>query len=298
MNSSQIVMSRYKPYRYTIHGNTLVIDSSQGKYVIKKQQNDLYTLYNYLDSRGFNNHPRIDYNFHNQENIYEYVENTYLPDEQRLEELAKVVASLHNKTVFFKTISDDNLKEIYDIILENIDYMVLSYEGMFLNACKKEFQSPSEYLFCRNYYQIKRALDYAKSNLDKWYSGINTKQFRVSIIHNNLKLDHFIYNPDLSILISWDNYRVDSPLIDIVNLYKNDFDKYDWHSFFKIYFNQFELLESEKELLFVMLAIPFLHEESNESEFIKTQHMYQLIEYIQKTGELIRTYNSKEKKEE
>ena len=71
-------------------------------------------------------------------------------------------------------------------------------------------------------------------------------------------------------------------MIDIVNLYKNDFDKYDWYSFFKIYFNQFELLESEKELLFVILAIPFLLEESNESEFIKTQHMYQLIEYIQK----------------
>jgi hypothetical protein len=295
MNSSNIIISRYKPYRYTINHQTTIIDSSIGRYIVKPQQKDLYTLFNYLDSRGFYHHPKIDYNYHNIENIYEYVEDSYLPNEQRLEELAKIVASLHNKTVYFKEIDVDNIKEIYEIIEENIDYMDRLYDGMFMKYCQKEFQSPSEYLFTRNYYQIKRSLDFAKSSLTEWFDHVNKKQFRVSVIHNNLRLNHFIYNPDMSILVSWDNYRIDSPIIDLVNLYKNEFENIDLHHFMQTYFHHFELLDDERKLLFIILALPFIVEENDDVEFLKTQKIKKLIEYLQKTEKLIGAYNTKEK---
>ena len=67
-----------------------------------------------------------------------YVKEDFLPIEQKTLEYAKTVASLHNKTVYFKETSIDNFKEIKDIVEENINYMSSFYEGLFLNVLKKE----------------------------------------------------------------------------------------------------------------------------------------------------------------
>ena len=294
MNSINYINSRYKPYRYSINKSVTVIDSTSGKYIIKKQYKDLQTLFNYLKSRGFYNFPNIEYNYHNEENIIEFIEEDYTLKEHKLIELANIVASLHNKTVYFKDTSIDNYKEIKENIEENIDYLSVYYEGLFLNICKKEFQSPSEYLYARNYYRLKQAFVFAKDRINDWYEEVPKNEFRVSIIHNDLSLDHFIYNASKSVLISWDKYRIDSPIIDIVNLYKKEYFDVNFESFFKEYFKRFELLDFEKELLFIILAIPEKIDIESGNEFEKTKLVKKLIEYINKTDQLTRPYYSKE----
>ena len=294
---NEIIKNRYKPYRYSFDKGTTVIDSTLGKYIIKKKTQDLFTLYNYLDSKGFYNHPTIDYDCQSECYVTKYVEEDFVIKDQKEIELAKILASLHNKTVFFKETSIDNYKEIYEIVLENINYIQNFYDGFFLNFLKKEFQSPSEYLFTRNYYKIKAALSFAREKLDEWYESVNKENMRVSIIHNNLSLEHFIFNNERSILISWDKYRIDSPIIDIINFYKLDYEEINFKSFLREYLRFFELLDSEKELLFIILSIPLPLNRDLDSEIKMIKEVKRVINYVYKTESAIRPYYAKDEVE-
>ena len=292
MSSLDILQSIYKPYRYTINKGITIVESTSGKFVIKKQNKDLYSLFNYLTSRGFTNMPTLVYK--NQENVFTYNEEDIIPKEQKLDNLASVIASLHNKTVYYKNTSIDNYKEIKELIEDNIHYMQLEYEGLFLNICKEEYMSPSKYLFARNYYKIVQNLKYTEDKLNNWYSITqNNSKERVAVVHNNLAMDHYIYNENGGVLISWDNYKIDSPILDIVSLYQKEYLNYDFTCFFQKYLNTFNLLDSEKELLFILISLPPKIKEGN-NEFNNTKYMKQYIDYIYKTEALIRPYNSKE----
>ena len=60
---------------------------------------------------------------------------------------------------------------------------------------------------------------------------------RISLIHNNLELNHYIRGEDKDYLISWDNATFDSPVLDLVHLYKKEFFNVEFSSLFKIYNN-------------------------------------------------------------
>ena len=66
----------YKPYKYTIKGKTLIIETKDNnKYVIKEANKKLNDYYSYLDSRGFNYYLRpLDNNINNSYNIFPYIE--------------------------------------------------------------------------------------------------------------------------------------------------------------------------------------------------------------------------------
>ena len=291
MSSLELLKSIYKPYRYTINKNVTIVDSSSGKFVVKKQNKDLFTLFNYLSSRGFDHYPKIVKNYRNEENVFEFIEEDEIPGNQKLEDLAEVLSSLHNRTVYYKSVSIDNYKEIFDNIDNNIKYLSNYYESLFLNILKEEFVSPSKYLFARNYSKIKQALLFCEEELNAWYKLVeNNDKQRVSVVHNNLSLEHFLANSDKSILISWDNYKIDTPIIDIVNLYQNEYLNYDFSSFLEKYLYSFNLLEDEKKLLFILISLPLYFEIEGDSELINTQIVKKNINYVFMTEKLIRPY--------
>ena len=55
MNSSLEVLKKiYKPYRYTLKGNVVVLHTTSGDLVVKKKSDtDIKTIFNYLKSRNF-----------------------------------------------------------------------------------------------------------------------------------------------------------------------------------------------------------------------------------------------------
>ena len=169
---------------------------------------------------------------------------------------------------------------------------------MFLNIIKEEFMAPSKYLFARNYYKIKEALNFCKSEVDNWYDLVkdNDKE-RVVVVHNNLSLEHYIYNQNKSALISWDNYKIDTPVIDIVHLYQKEYLNYDFSAFLTKYLNNFELLDHEKKLLFILISLPIYFDFDNEDELKKVQDTKKYLSYIFTSEKLIRPYYS-EKTEE
>ncbi len=294
MNKSiEILKSIYKPYRYTIKGKSTILETTCGDFIIKPKNKDINELYTYLTNRGFMNYPKIIDSSRDEVNVFEYVEDIKLPKEQKCDDLIEIIASLHNKTSYFKEVSEDKFKSIYEDIKSNISYLSNYYNTLYEIGFNEVYESPSNYIFMRNYFKINAALEYANSELDNWYSLVtNETKIRVCLIHNNLELNHLLNNK----LISWDNYMIDTPVIDIVKLYKKEWKNINFSEILERYIYKFPLLDYEKKLLFILISMPPQIKKSN-NEFEKCKVISEVMDYVFKTEELIRPYNTKQEEE-
>ena len=294
MNKSiEVLKSIYKPYRYTIKGKSTILETTCGDFIIKPKNKDINELYTYLTNRGFMNYPKIIDSSRDEVNVFEYVEDIKLPKEQKCDDLIEIIASLHNKTSYFKEVSEDKFKSIYEDIKSNISYLSNYYNTLYEIGFNEVYASPSNYIFMRNHFKINAALEYANSELDNWYSLVtNETKIRVCLIHNNLELNHLLNNK----LISWDNYMIDTPVIDIVKLYKNEWKNINFSEILERYIYKFPLLDYEKKLLFILISMPPQIKKSN-NEFEKCKVISEVMDYVFKTEELIRPYNTKQEEE-
>ena len=294
MNKSiEILKSIYKPYRYTIKGKSTILETTCGDFIIKPKNKDINELYTYLTNRGFINYPKIIDSSRDEVNVFEYVEDIKLPKEQNCDDLIEIIASLHNKTSYFKEVSEDKFKSIYEDVLSNINYLSNYYNTLYEIGFNEVYASPSNYIFMRNYYKLNSALEYAKSELENWYSLVTSEtKIRVCLIHNNLELNHLLNDK----LISWDNYMIDTPVIDIVKLYKKEWKNINFSEILERYMYKFPLLEYEKKLLFILISMPPQIKKSN-NEFEKCKVVSEVMDYVFKTEELIRPYNTEHEEE-
>jgi thiamine kinase-like enzyme len=298
MNDSlNVLKSIYKPYRYTLKGSVMILETTSGTFVVKDKENDLSGIYNYLKSRNFTNFPKLIDESRNSVNVFEYIEDVKMPKEQKAQDMVNLVSNLHNKTTYFKDVTDDEFKSIYDNILNNLNYLKESYEKYYNNFFSEVMMSPSHYLFMRNYSKINNCLKFCHDELDKWFDMVkNEHKTRVSLVHNNLSIEHFIKS-DQDYLISWEHARVDTPVLDLINFYHNDFFDLNFEELLKSYFQKYDLTESEKKLFFIMISTP---PEINfsENEFTSSLKLRKKLDYIYKTENLIRPYYLDKHKEE
>ena len=217
----------FNPTKITISGKSHILTTKDGKYVVKEKKKDLKSLYNYLENRSFNKFPKIIDEYDNNY-VYEYLDDINEPINQKMIDEAKTLADLQYKTSYVKNVKIDNFKEIYENISSNINYLEDYYNKLFDKALSEEYIRPSLYILIINSSLIRSNISFLKRELEKWYKMINDlDKIRVVYNHNNLSIDHFINNK----FISWDKYLVDSPVIDLINLYKIDFNKYDFSLF-------------------------------------------------------------------
>lgn len=290
------IVLKYKPLKYTIKGKTINVNSMQGNFVIKPAKKDIISLFSYLNSRSFYNYPKViakddDYI------TYEYLKELETPKEQQLLDLILVVAKLHNKTVYFKEVTEDKYKEIYDNIKDNVIYLRDYYSGIYDEAFNEIYISPAKYNFLLNYSLLNNDLAFILEEIDEWFNLVKeSNKQRVCLIHNNLSLEHFVKGMD-SYLISWDKYTFDTPVMDIINLYHNEYLTCDFSGILKEYLKNFKLSVDEEKLLFILLSLP---DKINfdDSEFNNTINVANLVDYIKRTEKLIRPYYAKKQKEE
>ncbi len=297
-NSLEVLKSIYKPLKYTLKGKVTILETTSGDYIVKEKKQDIRSLYKYLESRGFYNFPKLIDDSRKEVNVYEMIEEDPTPKEQKMNDLIDTVSNLHNKTSYYKEVTEDKYQTIYDDIESNLMYLKDLYNNYFDIYLPKEYLSPSEYLLMRNISKIFDNLDFCQDKLDSWYSLVKEeKKQRVSIIHNNLNVTHLIRNKE-NYLISWDNYKIDTPILDIVKLYHNEFFNYDFEPILNNYFKDFSLTKEEKELLFLLIAIPPEIKMDETDEMKKTNNVREKLDYVFKTEKLLRPYYSKEQKEE
>ncbi len=292
MNKLEALKSIYKPYRYTIKGKCTILETTSGNFVLKPRpkDKDLIGIFNYLKSRGFGYFPNVfESDSRDDTMVYEYIEDDGIINPQKSEDLIEVVALLHAKTSFNKEVSKDTYQEIYENIQNNILYLqdyFLKYYDLYI---KSIYMSPSEYLFIRNYSKISAALNFSLTELDNWYSLVNEKNSeRISLVHNNLSLDHFIRN-NKEYLLSWDKSKFDTPVIDLVKLYQNCFWDLEFNTIYKKYLGINRLNEDEEKLFFILISlVPEVNFEG--TEFEKVENLRKMFDYVFKTEEFLKPY--------
>lgn len=286
-NALEEIKETYKPYRVTKKKNITILDSTKGSFVIKNNSNaKVKETYNYLLSRNFDYFPKLANSERNDVNVFEYVEDTPMPKEQKVSDMIDVVALLHNKTTYYKEITEDKYKEIYEDLSNDILYTKNYYDTAYNKLILEVFPSPSHYLFLRNAYKIFAALEYANNELESWYNLVKEEnKQRVALIHNNLEIDHFIKR-DKGYLISWEKSKIDSPILDLIHLYQKEYLNLDFESIFTKYMKNYPLNNEEKKLLFIVISIPPLIKlEGSEYEVVSV--VRKKLDYVFKTEKLV-----------
>lgn len=292
MNDVTNILKKYAliPTKLTLKKGVRIVESNQGRFVFKKNNNSdtLNNTYNYLKSRAFLNFPELLRNDDGYD-IYEYLETTSEPNEQKINDLVNILTSLHLKTTFYKEIDLDEYKKIYEDINSDLEYLYNYYTDIITIIEKNIYMSPSEYLIARNISKIFEAIKYCKNSINKWWELVQDKRkVRVVQIHNNLCLDHYIKN-DKSYLISWEKSKIDMPIYDLYILYQNHYLDFEFSEILYNYESRYRLLDEERQLLFVLLMIPQKFE-FNDTEYNLCKKARIFLDYIFKTMNLISKY--------
>lgn len=287
MNNIRNILDKYdiKGNKLTIRNNARIIDD---KIVLKKRNNDLDKVYSYLKSRSFDYFPNI-IDSNDEYDIYPYIIDKYEPKEQKGMDLIYLLSLLHSKTTYYRENDIDHNKKIYEDINNEVDYLYNYYSDLISLIEKEVYMSPSSYLLARNINMVFDSIYYVKNSIEKWYKIIeNNKNERVSYIHNNVNLSHYIKN-EKPYLISWDKAEVDNPIYDLISFYRNHYRDLDFIDLLKVYESHYPLKEEEKLLMFSYLAMPYKLDMVN-NEYKMCIKVNELINYLYKTNNLIMNY--------
>ncbi|MBR1377059.1 MAG: hypothetical protein IJ565_04525 [Bacilli bacterium] len=265
------------PSKYTNLKNVTIVDTNKGKFVFKRKTNN--NIYDYLNSRNFNYYPKIISDSNDEFMITPYIPSIDMPEEQKIDDMIDLVSLLHSKTTHFKEVDSDEYKEIYEDITNNIDYLYSYYSDIMTIIESKVFMSPPEYLLALNISKVYESLSYCHIKIEDWYKKVkDKKKKRLVVLHNNLKLDHFI-RYDIPYLISWDKAKIDMPIFDLYKLYKNENIEFDFSEVLKRYEHNYPLDEDEKELLFILITLPdkISFDDTNYNMCIKISDMIDIL---------------------
>ena len=283
-----------KPKNYKYKGKVTLIETEDSSYIIKKRKKkNKNEIFDYLKTRNFVYYPKILNEENEEYEITEYLYNSNIPVEQKIVDLIDLLALLHNKTTHYKEVTEDDYKEIYEDLKGNSEHLKTYYSDMIDIIETKMLMSPSEYLVARNITKILAAIYYAENELENWYEIVkNHKKIRNVVLHNNLKLDHFIRN-ETSFFINWEKSKIGIPVFDFYKLYKNHGLEHDFYELLNYYEKKYPLKEEERKLLFILMSLPEKLTDEK-TEFEKCKMISKKIDFVFKTETVISPYNSEE----
>lgn len=276
--------------RYEKRGKATIVNTNEGRYIYKNSKIDDNIL-NYLKSRNFDYLPEIigkeeDYQ------ISKYVDGFDIPNEQKMLDLVKLVALLHSKTTHYKEIDINDYEEIYEDLDNNLKFLYGYYTDLITTIESKVYMSPSELLLARNISKIYQVIEKDKERLEKWHEQVKEKRKQRNVVlHNNLKLDHFIRNNN-SYLISWDKAKIGNPVFDLYKLYNNHILDFDFSDILREYEKSYPLLKDEKELFYVLISLPDIIK-FQDTEYNMCKKISHTLDKIYKTERIISPEESK-----
>ena len=298
MRKIRHILDKYElhPTRYQVKGKVTFVDTDRGQFAMKEMEHDQEEIWNYLRSRNFLYYPEI---IRYEDNILvtKKEQDIAMPREQKAADLTDLMALLHHKTTHYKEVDISDYKELYEDISNNIFYLQTYYDDMMSVIESHVVMSPSEYLLARNITLVYSALAFAKDALEKWYDMIKDKRKqRMVVLHNHLELSHFIRNQN-SYLTSWDKAKFGIPIFDFYKFYKKHGLEFEFDELLKRYERAYPLLEEERLLLFILIALPDKIE-WDDSEYVMCQKVSNMIDMMYKTEQFISPYNTENRKQE
>lgn len=291
MHEINEILKKYNihPKKYEKNKNVIYVETDGKKYVVKERKTEQKIL-EYLKSRSFNYMPERITNEKEKYEIMEYIEEYDIPKEQKIIDLINLISLLHNKTTHYKEAKEDDFKEIYEDINNNIEHLYTYYNDIMTIIETKVYMSPSEYLTARNISLIYETLYNLKEELEKWYKLVKEKKKqRLVVLHNNLEIDHILVNKN-KYLISWNKSKIGMPIFDLYKLYKTSALEFEFGELLKLYEKNYPLKEAERKLFFILISLP-PKIEKKETEYESTKEAGKIIEYIAKTKEFTSPYD-------
>lgn len=290
MKNAKRLLSKYniKPSSYRFTKGAIIVEDGDDKYVLKLGNNK-ENIYNYLDARNFDYYPKLLNNNDDNYQITDYIDDHLIPKEQKIIEMIRLVGLLHSKTTYYKEIDEDFIKQIYEDISNNVEYLINHYNDLANYIETKVYMSPSEYSLIRNISKIYMALGFCKEKLEDWYELVKEKgKQRFVVLHNNLELDHFRYASS-PYLISWNKAKEGLPIFDLYKLYKKHCLDFDFLDILRQYEKHYSLLKEERLLLFILISLPPIIE-SFDSEYDACRIISYHLDCLYKTDQLISFY--------
>lgn len=278
--------------KYEKKGNVTIVTTNRGKYVLKKSCINK-KIKDYLKDRNFDYIPKIIYE--NDYTISQFVSEREVLNEQKIIDLAELIALLHTKTTHYKEVEPAYFMKLYEDLNNNLEYLYTYYTDIINIIESKVYMSPSEYLFAKNINVIYSSLDVCYEMLEDFYKNVENKnKQRFAILHNNLDLKHFLKD-DRPYLISWEKAKIDNPIFDMYKLYNKYSLEFDFEEILKKYENIYPLLEEEKLLLFILILMPSIIT-FNKSEYQMCIEVNNEIEKEEKTKKIVLPYYTKYRK--
>ena len=269
--------------RYEKKGRCYIVSTNRGNYVYKDSPPN-YEILDYLKTRNFDYLPKMVSNDEDYQ-LTRYIEEVNIPKEQRILDMIQLVSLLHSKTTHYKEVDTYDYDKIYDDLSNNIDYLYGYYDDLIGVIESRVYMSPSEYLLARNISMIYKMINISKEKLEKWHDLINGKRKQRNVVlHNNLRLDHFIRN-ESSYLISWDKAKIGNPVFDIYKLYKHHALDFDFSDILKEYNHRYPFSEDEKELFYCLITMPSVIE-FDDSEYNMCRKISKEIDTLYKSEQL------------
>lgn len=270
-------MSSNKKIRYI--GKIKIVND---EYVLKKKKKDINYLYQRLESNDFYNFPELI----DEDDIfykYKFIEEIR---KVNIEDTLELLGILHSKTSEEKLINKERYEEVYLKLNENLLYLKKYYEDFISKIELKDYFSPSEYLFIRNVSKLLGTLKFCEDEINKWKKLTENKNYeRVSIIHNNPSLKHSLIGKE-KVLINFDDYKIDSPVIDLYKFYKNEGFNFEVLNKLDVYEKRYKFSEEEYVLFRILITLP-RKITLNKTEFENVKNVQNFVENLYKTEEFV-----------
>ncbi len=275
-------------------GKVWIVETSDSSFVYKENSNS-YDIYEYLKTRDFHNFPRCFNEKGTSYSLTEYITTKDIPNEQKLNDLIHLSGILHRKTLFNKEVDMDKIKEIYESIIRETDYLIKYYNDLNNYIDTVVFMSPAEYLLVSNIDLFYYLLSFVKVEINNWYNFIKEKKIlRYSMIHNNLSLDHLLVGED-RYLVSWDKARIDMPVFDLVKLYQDNYYDLDLEYLIREYQKELAITDNEYLFFLIRLAIP-KRIEFTKNTYLDCYNINKYIVYLSKIAVLVQKREESHKK--
>jgi len=292
------ILKRYSivPRAFERKKNAVFVKTKDEEMVLKKRNKEQDKIFDYLRTRNFNYFPG-SYHFDDSYDIFEYLEDYDISNEERSYDLINLVSLLHLKTTHYRNVDIDDYKVIYEDISSTIDDLFDYYGALNDEIDNEIYMSPASYLLARNITEVYSVLNFCKNELEDWYDLVkDTDKKRVTLVHNNLELDHLIRNEG-SYLISWDHAKFDFPIYDLERFYRKNYKEIHFDILLNSYEKKYPLTEDERKLLFILISIPDKIALGNHS-YSNMKVVDELLSYLYKTNEIISPYYAKQQEYE
>ena len=185
-----------------------------------------------------------------------YFDETIQAKDIRLKFFLKELALLHSKSHYYIKVNDGFFKESYDFIYEQVEEAKKELDNILFQIEALDYKPPSAWLLLMNNQLFYKAIDEVKSHIDKFQDLTKElAKLRVSLIYQNFDYSHIIIKSKK--IIGTQKLTIAPSIYDIKYLFDTSFaGSIDLSGFIEEYFNNFNLLEYEKEWLLGLLFIP------------------------------------------